>query len=122
MRPIAGSRRSRPLVVVAVLALTLAAMVSSNAATPGSGSVGPGAPTTSWSGPVQTAVTNGPADADCQAANAYCDDYTLTVTVPAGFYSTHSGGVTISLSTQVPANDFDLYVYSNPQHTTEVDH
>src|SRR4051794_19287412 len=99
MRPFAGSRRPRFVVVLAVMGLTLAAMAASNAATPGSGAVGPGAPTTSWTGPVQTAVTNGPKDADCQAANAFCDDYTLTVTVPAGFYTTHSGGVTIALST-----------------------
>jgi hypothetical protein len=120
MRPFARSRRSRFIVVFAVMALTLAAMVASNAATPGSGSVGPGATTTSWTGPTQTAVTNGPSD--CASANAFCDDYTLTVNVPAGFYSDHSGGVTIELSTTIPANDFDLYVYANPQHTVEVDH
>ena len=122
MRPFQGSRRTRVIVVCSVMALTLAAMAASNAATPGSGSTGPSSPPATWSGPVMTAVTNGPTDADCQAANAYCDDYTLTVNVPAGFYTTHSGGVTIELSTAVPAQDFDLYVYSNPQHTTEVDH
>src|SRR4051794_17056513 len=122
MRPFVRSRRSRLLVVLIVLAFSLAVVATSNAATPGSGTVSPASPTASWSGPVQTAVTNGPADADCQASGAYCDDYTLTVSVPAGFYSNHSGGVTIALSTTVPANDFDLYVYSDPAHTTEVDH
>src|SRR4051794_25060700 len=112
MRPFVRSRRSRLLVALIVLAFSVAAMATSNAATPGSGAVSPASPSTAWSGPVQTAVTNGPADADCQAAGAYCDDYTLTVSVPVGFYSNHSGGVTIELSTTVPADDFDLYVYS----------
>jgi hypothetical protein len=122
MRPIVANRRTRLLAVLMATALTLAAMSVSNAATPGNGTVGPGTLTASWSGPVQTASTNGPADADCQAANAYCDDYTLNVVVPGGFYSTHSGGVTVALSTTVPAEDFDLYVYSDAQHTNEVVH
>jgi hypothetical protein len=122
MRPIPGTRRLRLLVVFSVMALTLAGMAAGRAATPPAGTVGPSSPNASWAGPVRTAVTNGPSDEDCTAQGAYCDDYTLTVSVPVGYWSTHSGGVTFTVTTAVPANDFDLYVYSDPQHTQEVDH
>jgi hypothetical protein len=122
MRPIAGTRRFRMLVILAVMALTLAGMAAGRAATPSGGSVSPDSPNASWTGPAQTAVTNGPADADCTAQGAFCDDYTLAVTVPTGYWSTNSGGVTFSVTTTIPANDFDLYVYSDAQHTQEVGH
>ncbi len=121
MRPRSASR-PRVLAVAAVLALAMAGVGVSQASTPSNGTVSPASPNTSWTGPVQSAVTQGPSDAECHDTGAFCDDYTLTVSIPAGYWTGHSGGVTFDVTTTVPANDFDLYVYSDAAHTQEVNH
>ena len=117
--------RASFLVVVAallVLGLTLTGVGLATIGDSGSGTISPASPTVSWTGPVQTAVTNSPSDSDCNLPGAYCDDYTLTVDVPADYWDTHTGGATITISWATPANDFDLYVYSDAARTQEVDH
>jgi hypothetical protein len=92
------------------------------AATPSSGSIDPGTPTVSWTGPSQTASTQGPDDASCGLPGAVCDDYMLTVNVAPTYWDTHDGGATFDITWATPNNDFDLYVYSDAAHTQEVNH
>jgi uncharacterized repeat protein (TIGR01451 family) len=109
-------RRWSALVGSVVIAASMFAPVT-GAATPASGTVSPTSPTVSWEGPAQTANTAGPSDAECSApANAplpggFCDDFSLTVTVPSGYWDMHAGGVQVDLTGVPPAEDFDLYVY-----------
>src|SRR3982751_213297 len=55
-----------------------------------------------------------------ECANPFqpCDDYTLTVTLPAGYAAAHpNGAVKVTLSwadTGTGQSDYDLYVYNNP--------
>src|SRR4029079_3005298 len=55
--------------------------------------------------------------AECTAPAAppmpggFCDDFSLNVTVPAGYWDSHAGGVQVDLTGVPPAEDFDLYIY-----------
>ena len=108
--------RAFTLFVALILAASVA-VPSVGASSPSSGSVSPTSTTVAWDGPARTANTAGPSDAECAAPAApplpggFCDDFELSVTVPAGYWDTHSGGVRVDLTGVPPAEDFDLYVY-----------
>jgi len=106
------------LAVPVALAFVLTSILSpATASTPSSGTVSDSSSAVSWTGPARTANTAGPSDAQCTAPAApplsagFCDDFSLTVAVPATYWGTHSGGVQVDLTGVPPAEDFDLYVY-----------
>src|SRR5205814_1026046 len=43
-----------------------------------------------------------------------CDVLELTVNVPAGYWSSHHGGVSIDIAWGDSNNDFDMFVYRKP--------
>ncbi len=104
--------------LVAVMTFSLLITGAAGAATPASGTVAPANPSVSWDGPAKTAETAGPSKAQCAPDPAepellqnFCDDFILTVDVPATYWNTHQGGVQIDLTGISPAEDFDLYVF-----------
>jgi uncharacterized repeat protein (TIGR01451 family) len=109
-------RRLSVLVVSVAVASSIFAPAT-GAATPASGTVSPASPSVAWEGPARTANTAGPSDAECTAPadppvpGGFCDDFSLTVTVPTGYWDSHAGGVQVDLTGVPPAEDFDLYVY-----------
>ena len=91
--------------------LVLVIALSSIASTPTSGTLNaPASGQTSsvaWGGGPYTAVTADPAA--CTSVN--CDSYTLTVNVPATFYSANPNyAVQVGLNWSSNTNDFDLYI------------
>jgi len=101
------ARGLSPALLAAALVLTTAIPSASIASTPTNGSVGAGAPSTTWSGPDVTAQTAGPESCSEQTEQLppFCDDFTLAVT--------NAGQLDVSVTGTVPANDFDLYIYDN---------
>src|SRR6266850_4370813 len=94
--------------------LVLVIALSSIASTPTSGTLNaPASGQTSsvaWGGGPYTAVTADPAA--CTSVN--CDSYTLTVNVPATFYSANPNyAVQVGLNWPSSTSDFDLYVYDS---------
>lgn len=87
---------------------------SVHAATPTSGTLSPspsgGVSALTWQGGPYTAVTADPSV--CTPLS--CDDYYLTVNVPATYYSTNPDySVRVHVSWSSLPNDFDLYVYDS---------
>jgi hypothetical protein len=96
--------------VLAAAGMAVALATPAQSATPASGSVTDTAPATSWAGgpyvvPNQTGVAGTP---QCGTPATVCDDYALTVTVPAGYDATHQ--LKVSAAWPNTAADFDLYV------------
>ena len=91
------------------------AAISLFAATPSGGTLT--APATSggtsqltWGGGPYTAVTADPS----LCTSFSCDDFNLTVNIPASFYVTNpTATVRVSISWAATPNDFDLYVYDS---------
>jgi uncharacterized repeat protein (TIGR01451 family) len=108
------------ILVLAGTALTTGTLVtgSSSAATPSSGTIGPppAASSVSWQGPDRAATTQGPSDAQCVEPpsgdpgdfGGFCDDFTLTVSVPQ---RQGSVAVTLNVGGGNPGEDYDLYIY-----------
>jgi hypothetical protein len=105
-------RGSRWLVpIIAVLSLgTAGTMVPADAASPPAGAVSDSAPTTTWTGG-PFAIPNVSATAAdepfCDTPDS-CDDFSLTVSTPAGYGLDHV--LKISVQWPVAAADFDVYV------------
>lgn len=83
------------------------------AANPASGSVDTGTTTFNWTG--QNYVlgsTLGPAcpDATTDSTNLLCDHLALTVNIPASYWTSHTGGVQVTVTWADSADDFDLHV------------
>src|SRR5207245_10079511 len=80
-----------------------------------SGTVGPSASSVSWSGKAFTAAATpdpGACPASADSSDTLCDHYSLKVAASSGYWSTHTGGVSITISWGGNSNNFDLYVYS----------
>src|SRR5438874_1030574 len=62
-------------------------------------------------------VDSGP---ECSGSGQPCDDFALTVTLPAGYHTTHpNASVKVTMSwtdTGSGSSDYDLYVYKNPRN------
>ncbi len=98
------------------------------AATPSSGTLtDTSGPQTYTAGPFFVAnptpilfVDQGP---ECFGSAQPCDDYALTVTLPAGYAAAHpTAGVKVTMSwtdTGSGASDYDLYVYKGTVHDTD---
>lgn len=94
---------------VAVATAAAFAVVPALAATPSGGSVSDTSPVTTWTGgpfvvPNDSALLGDPT---CGAATP-CDDYALSVSVPAGYDAGHS--LKVEVSWPNAAADFDVYV------------
>src|SRR5438309_8524431 len=101
------------LVVAAGMVLGMAAVGS--AASAPSGSVGPRVASTTWTGKTFTAAaTPGPGacPASTDTSNTLCDHYKLNVSVGSTYWSTHTGGASLSIAWQGSGNNFDLYVFN----------
>src|SRR5215208_6673224 len=76
------------------------------ASTPSTGTLnapsGNGTTSLTWQGGPFTIATPDPAL--CMSAN--CDDFALTVNVPAGYWATHVGNVTVEINWASSSNDF----------------
>lgn len=114
------SRRPRLVVLVALAALTGAPVVLpgltavGHAATPGSGTVSPTAPTVTFQGRADTAGVNPVGtSAGCPFTDPtnLCDKYDLTVDVTPDYWKTHTGGVKLTVNWTSSGNDYDVYVY-----------
>jgi len=113
------------LTFVGCLALALiAAGIRSSAANPPSGTLTDvSGPLNYTSGPFNVAnptpvieVDRGP---ECNNPSQPCDDYALTVTLPAGYHAAHpNASVKITMGwtdTGTGNSDYDLYIYKNPR-------
>ena len=104
--------RSRTARFTATFALLAGALTigTADAATPNEGTVSDTSTSTSWSGgPFVTPNATGNAldRPDCSLPQS-CDDYTLHVSTPAGYGSTHTLDVKVAWTNT--AADFDVYV------------
>ena len=93
-------RRRSSIVGALAVSLALGMTGVARAASPGSSSVGPGASTRSWSGHTFVLGSTAspslcPESTDSQ--DLLCDHYDLTVSVTSGYWSSHTGGVTVSI-------------------------
>jgi hypothetical protein len=84
------------------------------AASPSQAAIGPGNHSTGWSGKVFVAGATAspslcPLPAD--AGNVLCDHFKLTVDVSQNYWSTHTGGISVSVHWTSSAKNFDLYLY-----------
>lgn len=104
-----SSNRIR-LRVAAVVALVLALVpIWATASNPSSGQISPTSPSVSFSGgPFTVANTSGLVGPVVCNAALPCDDFTLTVAVPAGYEAANN--VQVAISWPVAVADFDLYV------------
>lgn len=104
----------RALASALALLLTATAAAASlatgaGASTPGSTTLSPsdtGTSTVSWSGGPYSGVVADPS----VCTDATCDTHTVTLNVPAGYWDTHTGSVTIDITWALASDDFDLYV------------
>ncbi|HKQ52471.1 MAG TPA: fibronectin type III domain-containing protein [Pyrinomonadaceae bacterium] len=105
------TRSLRGRLILASLVVTAAALLATlagSAADPASGTLSPATPTLTYTGgPNLVSNPSGQAgDVDC--VNLPCDDFALTINVPAGYENTHQ--VRIVVSWPIPAEDYDLQV------------
>src|SRR5215218_7373848 len=97
--------------ILATLAITAAALLATlagSAADPASGTLSAANPTLTYTGgPNLVSNPSGQAcEVDC--VNLPCDEYALTINVPASYENTHQ--VRIVVSWPIPAEDYDLQV------------
>ncbi|HEY0689698.1 MAG TPA: CARDB domain-containing protein [Kribbella sp.] len=98
-----------PVLVVASFGM-VGSVLPADAADPATGAVSDLAPTTSWTGgPFAVPNVTGTAAAEpvCDVPDS-CDDFTLTVSTPAGYGADHV--LSISVKWPSTAADFDVYV------------
>ncbi len=117
IRP-AKPRMLRPVALMAAILLgtTGSVATAARAATPRAGTVSPGAGATWTGGPfIIGNVTATTGTLSCGAA-APCDDYLLTVDVPAGYDADHQLKIKVSWPNSFA--DFDVYLYD--AHGVEV--
>src|SRR5438128_453134 len=86
------------------------------AASPSQATIGPGNRSAGWSGKVfilgatqSPSLCPLPQDGD----NILCDHFHLTVGVDPSYWSTHSGGISVSIHWASSSDNFDLYLYDS---------
>src|SRR4051812_269637 len=67
-----------------------------------------GSSTVSWTGGPYTVATPDPAL--CVESSVNCDTYALNLNIPANYWDTHDGKVTVAISWASNSNDFDLNI------------
>lgn len=95
------------------LTITVGAVTSAPAATPPSSTLSAPEPgritsTSSWSGGPITAAN---ALVPSLCTEVTCDTRLLTVDLPAGYWDTHDGAITIDLTWAQATDDFDLWIF-----------
>ena len=124
--PVAESGFFNPRVLIAFGLCSVGALLAifSFAATPSSGTLtDTSGPLSYTAGPFFVAnptpilfVDQGP---ECFGSEQPCDDYALTVTLPAGYHTTHpNAAVKVTLSwtdNGSGSSDYDLYIYKTPR-------
>ena len=110
-------RRKRSIgawVIVAVISMVALGAPPFAAAEETGGTIGPGAHSVSWTGEFRQP----PICPTGSAGQVTChDDFLLEVAVPEGYWNAHrsDGKVTVEISWDSPANDYELHVYPDPQ-------
>jgi hypothetical protein len=94
-----------------VMAMILAVAGPGQAASPSSLSIGPSDSSDSWAGVTFTLGTT-PGPAACGTSNLLCDHVSISVSVPSGYWSTHTGYMAVAISWSASSDNFDLYVGS----------
>lgn len=108
------ARRTPALVALAMIGALLVATLpqATLASTPASGTLSPpagnGGTSVSWSGGPYTVATPDPAL--CVDARLNCDTFALTLNIPANYWDTHEGNVSVSIAWANSSDDFDLYI------------
>ena len=108
-----------------VTALAVLALGTANAfaATPPAGTITPNSGPLAWQGasyPLASNIYAPGGTPTCEGDPGAipgintCDVFELTVNVPAGYWSTHKGGVSIDIAWADSNNDFDMFVYRKP--------
>jgi hypothetical protein len=111
-----GARRPRAL-SLGLAGLTAALVILATAApawaaSPSSGSVGPGDASTAWTGQSYVAGATASPAACWAGGDTLCDHFSLSVPASSSYWDTHTGSVRISIAWGSSSNNFDLYVYS----------
>ena len=102
-----GLRTRIILASVVCVAATLVVTMAGSAASPASGTLSVASPTLTYSaGPNLVSNPSGTAELNC--TELPCDEYALTIDVPASYENTHQ--VRIHISWPSPAEDYDLNV------------
>ncbi len=110
----------RALASATVLLLTATAGAAAfasgaGASTPGSTTLSPsdtGRSSVTWSGGPYSGVVPDPS----ACTDATCDTHTVSLNVPADYWDTHSGSVSVGISWDLSSDDFDLYVLDASGH------
>ncbi|MGH3715072.1 MAG: hypothetical protein ACRDT4_16650 [Micromonosporaceae bacterium] len=104
--------RGRAVAVTSVTLLVLAGVGGGTAiaATPTGGTVSPTAPEVTWQG--ATYAASAIVDPAACIGGVTCDEYALTVDVPASYWNDKVGGAEVSITWGDVSNDFDLYIYN----------
>jgi len=102
------------LMITTALFWGVADATGARAASPSGATIGPDHPSGGWNGKVFVAAATAspalcplPADSN----NVLCDHFKLTVGVSRSYWSTHTGGVSVTIRWGSGANNFDLYLY-----------
>src|SRR5882724_7248260 len=121
------SRYFRAAILIMVLGCVASALIlttlNSSAATPSNGTLSPGTPALTYDAgpfnvPNQSPVGLGQLDTGPRCnSNAFpCDNYALTVSLPAGYVAAHpNSGFKVTMSwtdTGGRQSDYDIYVYN----------
>ncbi|HEY0604194.1 MAG TPA: CARDB domain-containing protein [Herpetosiphonaceae bacterium] len=107
-------RRSSAVVAMMLIIVLLvgALPIATFASTPTAGSLNPpagnGSSTVTWSGGPYTIATPDPAL--CLDASLNCDTFDLTLNIPANYWDTHEGNVSVEIAWSASSDDFDLYI------------
>ncbi|MFL5796420.1 MAG: hypothetical protein ACJ77A_00610 [Actinomycetota bacterium] len=105
------SFRAWSLSVVALTAGALAIAAPAWASSPSSGTVGPAKSSAGWKGRSFVAGATASPAACGAGGDALCDHFSLSVPASPSYWSTHSGGVRVSIGWAASGDNFDLYVY-----------
>ena len=112
-------RAIRILVGATATAAALWAAAVAVAASPHSVTVGPSDTSSGWGGKnYLLGKTASPSlcPASTDPLDTLCDHVSLTVDVSSGYWDTHTGSASVSISWGSSSDNFDLYLYSSSGH------
>ncbi len=107
-------RRSSAMMAILLIAALLISVLpaATFASTPSSGTLNPpsgnGSSVITWSGGPYTVATPDPAA--CLDATINCDTFTFALNVPANYWDSHEGNVTVEINWASDVDDFDMYI------------
>ncbi len=104
----------RPLLIFALLWVSLVAPIQAEAAEPGAGTVGPDKPKLTWQGrtfPIGATYSPGYCPPERDPAGLLCDHFNIEVDVNATHWRSRDGGLRITIAWDDPADEFNLHVF-----------